>query len=219
MLIEYFTYYLIFVIVFSILISLVIFRFKFPSPHIIIPIIIAVVLLPGVIGYIYFTYFTGIPEVVVPDLTGKRLNTALMELNSLKLEGRKAGSVFDLRYAEGRVVSQQPEIGRMVKVGRTINLIVSSGKRKVVVPNLLGRPEVQARAVLAAKGLLLGNIGTEYAVDLEPGIVLAQSPLPGDQVNVNSYVSVTISTSQEPVVEEVTEEAASENEGGFLPWQ
>lgn len=219
MLIEYFSYYLIFVIVFSILISLVILRFKFPSPQIIIPLIISIVLLPGIGGYIYFTYFTGIPEVVVPDLTGKRLKTALMELDSLKLKGKEAGSVYDMRYAEGRVVSQQPEVGRMVKVGRTVNLIVSSGKRKVVVPNLLGRPQVQARAVLAAKGLYLGNIDTEYAIDLEPGIVLAQIPLPGDQVNVNSYVSITISTSQEPIVEEVTEEATSDKEGGFFPWQ
>lgn len=226
MLVNYLSLYLVFIIVFSILISLIFLRLKFPVPHIIIPIIIIIVLLPAVIGYFYVTYFASIPEVTVPDLTGMSLAKAFERLESLELRGRHAGSVFDMKLPEGHVVSQRPEGGRRVKVGRVVNLLTSSGKRRVMVPNLLGRSAVQAEAVLAAKGLLLGELSEDFVPELDPGIILTQTPLPGEEVDVGSYISITVSTTKEPilVVEETLEEGTGSStgegkkEGGFWPW-
>ncbi|MFH1347543.1 MAG: PASTA domain-containing protein [Candidatus Margulisiibacteriota bacterium] len=228
MLTEYLSYYLIFIIVASILITLIVLRLKFFAPRYLVPIIAAIILLPALIVYLYFTYFTSIPEVVVPNLTGMRLEEAFVKLESLKLKGREAGQVFDMKYAEGMVVSQRPESGRRVKVGRSVNLLTSSGKRRVMVPNLLGRPAVQAGAVLSAKGLILGMTSEEYVPELDAGIILTQSPLPGEEIDAGSYVSITVSTTFEPEV--VVEEGAGEGEkkeeapteksgqGGFWPW-
>lgn len=223
MLTDYLTYYLIFVIVASVLISLIVLRLKFVSPQYLIPIIATVILVPGLIVYIYFTYFTSIPEVVVPNLTGMKLEEAMVKLEVLKLKGREAGKVFDMKYRIGRVVSQRPEGGRRVKVGRMVRMITSSGKRRVIVPNLLGRPSVQVHAVLAAKGLRLGTVSEEYVPELDRGVILGQAPMPGEEVDVASYVRITVSTSIEPVVvEEPVEEGPGEGEkdeeGGFWPW-
>jgi serine/threonine-protein kinase len=222
MLISYLSFYLIFVIIFSVLLSLIVLKFRIFSPHIIIPIIVTVLLLPGLIGYLYFVYFTSIPEVVVPDLKGKALEAAFEELEALGLEGEHAGNVFDMRLPEGHVVSQRPEGGRMVKAGRAVSLLTSSGKRKVLVPNLLGRPAVQAEAVLAAKGLTLGAIEENYVPELDSGIILTQSPLPGEEVNVGTFVSLTISTTKELViitkVSSEEEEEERKEEGGFKLW-
>ncbi|MEA3493886.1 MAG: PASTA domain-containing protein [Candidatus Margulisiibacteriota bacterium] len=202
MFVSYTSSYLIFVIVVSVLLSIAFARMKLSSLRIILPIIAVVLLAPLFLGYLYLTYFTAIPEVVVPDLTGKTLEVALDELAEYKLKGKRAGSVFDMKFPEGRIVSQSPEIGKMVKVGRTISLITSSGKQKIFVPNLLGRPAIQAEAVLVAKGLRLGKIAREIVPEIGSGTILTQSPLPGEEVDISSFVHITVTVSPEPEVKE-----------------
>jgi beta-lactam-binding protein with PASTA domain len=165
---------------------------------------------------------------VVPDLTGLPLEEAVEKLESLDLEGRFAGSLFNMDYPEGSVVSQQPEGGRRVKIGRMVNLLTSSGKRKVNVPNLLGRPSIQAEAVLAAEGLFLGVVIADFVPELDPGIILTQNPLPGEEAEAGSSVDITVSGTEEP---QISAEAIGEGpgegegtgneekeEGGFWPW-
>ncbi len=221
--ITYISGYLIFIILMSIMISLLVFKLNIPRPHVFVAIAVAIILLPMVVGYLYAAYFIPIPETTVPELAGMPLERALEELESLKLKGRFAGTVFDMKYPEGSVVTQRPEGGRRVKVGRVVRLVTSSGKRRVNVPNLLGRPLLQAEAVLAAKGLYLGKTERDFVSELDPGIILVQVPLPGEEVAVGSYINITVSASEEPqVMAETTEEGGSEGtggeEGGFKFW-
>ncbi|MDD5382357.1 MAG: PASTA domain-containing protein [Candidatus Margulisbacteria bacterium] len=214
MLIEYLTFYLIFIIIASLLVSLIVLRLKFPSPQVVIPLVIALILVPAPVGYVYVTYFNSLPETSIPDLSGLTLDTAMAKLESLDLKGRHAGSVYDMKYPEGRVVSQRPEAGRKVKVGRLVSLLTSSGRRRTIVPNLLGRPAAQIEEVLAAKGLLLGEVRQDFMPELDPGIVLTQSPLPGEEVDVDSAINVTVSSTaeaQEPA-------GTATDEGGFRLW-
>ncbi len=221
MLITYISFYLVFIILVSIVISLLVLKLNIPKPHVFIAIVLAIILSPLLFGYLYTAYFTSIPETIVPDLIGMPLEKAYEELGALKLKGRFAGTVFDMKHPEGSVVTQRPEGGRNVKVGRVVRLVTSSGKRRVTTPNLLGRPAVQAEAVLAAKGLHLGKAEEDFVPGLDPGIILVQSPLPGETVAVGSYVSITVSVTEEPeVVAEVSKEAEGEkeDEGGFKLW-
>ncbi|MFC1568154.1 PASTA domain-containing protein [Candidatus Margulisiibacteriota bacterium] len=223
--------YLLLVVVASLAVSLLVFKLKFPKPRVVIPVAIAIVLVPALLGYLYVTYFTSIPETTVPDLSGLPLETALERLEALDLKGKFAGSLFNMRYPDGSVISQQPESGRRVKVGRVVSLMTSSGKRKVQVPNLLGRPAIQAEAVLLAKGLRLGEVASDYVPELEPGMILSQNPLPGDELDTGSLVRITISATEEPVVsaeavvgeesedEDQGEEQDKDEQGGFWPWE
>lgn len=218
--VTYITGYLIFIILASIIISLLVFKLNIPRPHVFVSIAIAIILSPMLIGYLYAAYFSSLPETTVPELVGMPLEEALEELDSLRLRGKFAGTVFDMKYPEGSVVTQRPEGGRRVKTGRVVRLVTSSGKRRVSVPNLLGRPLLQAEVVLAAKGLYLGKMEEDFVSGLDPGIILVQAPLPGDEVAVGSYVNITVSTSEEAeLMGEATEEAEGDGgEGGFKFW-
>ena len=204
MLVEYFTIYLVFVMVLAALAVFFVFRWKSFRLRIALPLILALVCLPAVGVYCYSIYFNSIPDVIVPDLAGTRLETAFTRLDSMKLHYRHAGTVYDMKYPEGIVVSQRPEAGRKVKLGRTVSLLTSSGKRRVQVPNLLGRPLDQATAVLEARGLLLGKTEQDYVPEIEAGTVLTQVPLPGEEIEVGTFVDLTIAS---PVELKATEES------------
>src|SRR3989344_3206504 len=101
-------------------------------------------------GYFYLAYFDSLPEAVVPDVAGLTFEAAAEKLEETGLRARMAGSGYETKYPQGAVVSQRSEGGRRVKIGRVVNLMVSSGQRQAVVPNLLGKPLSQAETLLAA---------------------------------------------------------------------
>ncbi|MFC1571139.1 PASTA domain-containing protein [Candidatus Margulisiibacteriota bacterium] len=222
MLVKYLSFYFVFLIFASLIISLLVLKLKLPSPQIVIPVIIAVIISPLLIGYLYITYFTSIPEVRVPDLKGVSSEEAISRLEILRLKGRFAGTIYNMNYPEGVVASQRPEGGRKVKTGRTVILLTSSGTRKVLVPNLLGRSAEQAKAVLAAKGLLLGQVSRDFVEGLDPGVVLSQTLLPEEEVDAGTAVKITVSASAEVAAEKPKKQEGKsekkEEEGGFRLW-
>jgi serine/threonine-protein kinase len=147
--------------------------------------------------YIYYVYFNVLPEVIVPGVVGMPFPAAEEKLSQLDLHAKKAGEVYEPKYPEGYVVSQRPEAGRKVKVGRTINLLLSSRQKLVLVPNFLGRQLSSSYALLATVGLQLGEIKKEKNLDLEEGTILAQEPLPGEEIPAGSRVDFLVSTTLE----------------------
>jgi serine/threonine-protein kinase len=198
----YLSLYLGFLIVASLVISLLVLKLRLPSPKIIISLMVIFILSPLMIGYLYVAYFNSLPETRVPDVTGLPLESARQKIEAAQLKAREAGSVYEMKYPEGQVVSQRPEAGRIVKAGRVINLILSSGRKRIAAPNLLGRPFSQADAVLAAAGLMVGEVRYEKNPGAEDGTILAQEPLPGEEVEVGGRVDFLVSTTLEVIVEE-----------------
>jgi beta-lactam-binding protein with PASTA domain len=94
----------------------------------------------------------------------------------------------------------------------------------------------QAEAVLSAKGLQLGNQTEEQNKGVGAGIILAQDPLPGQEVDLGAYVNITVTPTaegavkvEEPVKNKPEEEKAKEAaekepakpepaKGGFRLW-
>ncbi len=186
--------YLIFVIAAALLIGLLVLRLKLPAPQIIIPLIMIVIILPVLSGYYYAVYFDSIPDMIVPDLRGMSVTAATEKLRTLDLKGRLAGQIIETEVPLGAVVSQRPEGGRRVKVGRTVNFLISANVQRVPVPNLLGQPESQLEGLLAAKGLQVSVISYEFSPGVDFGIILNQNPLPGEIVAAGTSVEVTVST-------------------------
>jgi beta-lactam-binding protein with PASTA domain len=193
MLTDYLIIYLVFVMAAALLVSLLVLRLKLPSPQIIIPVVIALIIIPALAGYVYVIYFAALPDVIVPDLKGWPVSSAMAKLQTLNLRGRAAGTISETEIPLGCVVSQRPEAGRRVKIGRLINFLTSSGERSVTVPNLLGQTAEQAATALLEKGLAAA-ISYEYSQGVDPGIVVGQSPLPGETLNTGASVEVTVST-------------------------
>lgn len=166
--------------------------------------------------FIYLNSFAPLPEVVVPNVLGVSLQQAAEIVQADQLRLRQEGEVADLNFPAGAVARQLPEPGRQVKAGRLIKVWISSGPRKVKVPNLLGRSIDQVETVLRASGLILGSVQTEYS--REPaGQVLAQEPLPDVELETGSPIAVTVATSLEPLAVPGPDKTKSK-QGGFWLW-
>jgi serine/threonine-protein kinase len=205
MITAYINIYLVFIILLALLLLLLAVKTGLPSPRTLIFFIIMLLVVPMIGGYFYLSYFNPIPELIVPKATGLPFELARERLEAVGLRARLAGSVYEMKYQEGSVISQKPEEGRKVKLGRTISLMVSSGKRRVSVPNLLGRNLSQAEAVINAAELSIGEIKRENNPELPEGTILAQEPLPGEEVEINSRVDLLLSSLSEsqPATDEV----------------
>ncbi|MDR1373622.1 MAG: PASTA domain-containing protein [Treponema sp.] len=109
---------------------------------------------------VFFIALRGGEETMVPEVRGKDLTAALMDLQIKELYPR-----IDLRYSQtsadkGLILEQNPLPGTIVKAGRRIRLVVSQGVMINRVENYLGRSidevrvELQAMFASAASPLL-----------------------------------------------------------------
>jgi beta-lactam-binding protein with PASTA domain len=128
---------------------------------------------------------------MVPDVTGKELTEALLELQIKELYPR-----LQLRYSQtsrdkGYILEQEPKAGTIVKAGRRIRLVVSQGVIVNKVENFLSRNIDEVRMDLmtlqaAAGGLPLLSIKEPIMYDFSsesPGTILAQKPEPGADIS------------------------------------
>ena len=83
----------------------------------------------------------------------------------------------------------------------------------IVVPSVAGAPVADARRDLEAVGLRLGDVLSLPHPDRAPGIIIAQAPLPGQQLRAGAHVDVGISAgraqTQVPDVVGLPEQTAS----------
>ena len=98
--------------------------------------------------------------VTVPDLSGKTIETAEIELrdNDLAMEIQDSAN-FNPKYPKYSIIEQYPLAGSQVKEDRKVYLILNpSGFRKVEVPVVVGRTYRQAKPTLEAIGFEVGKI-------------------------------------------------------------
>lgn len=93
----------------------------------------------------------GQKPIPVPKLQGRPLQDVRNELGGLGLGIKVTKEEFSNDVPKGSVIAQDPSSGTIYK-GRTINVIVSKGPDFVPVPNVTGKPEVEAVAILKAAG-------------------------------------------------------------------
>ncbi|WP_027125381.1 PASTA domain-containing protein [Gelidibacter mesophilus] len=98
--------------------------------------------------------------VTVPDLAGKTIETAEIQLNDNQLTMEIQDSAnYNPKYPKYSVIEQYPRAGSQVKENRKIYLILNpSGFRKVEVPIVVGRTFRQAKPTLEAIGFEVGKI-------------------------------------------------------------
>ncbi|MBC7329188.1 PASTA domain-containing protein [bacterium] len=144
--------------------------------------------------FLYAFLGLGIPqEVVVPDLSRKGLEEArtLLLQNGLKL-----GDILERENEEipaGYIISTQPPAGSLVRKGRRIDIIVSTGAPYVVIPDLRSLDEERARKLLSDLGLAVGDVS--YVADryIPFGQVISQSPAPNSRVAKGTAVYLKVS--------------------------
>jgi beta-lactam-binding protein with PASTA domain len=126
----------------------------------------------------------------VPDVTSLPLKQAQARLSDagFKSEVTRVAS----SRQKGVVVEQSPVAGVTAVSGTTVKLSVSSGVKPVVVPQVVGQTQGSAVNALTGVGLkpVLQNVGSSKPA----GVVVAQKPPAGKEVDKGSKVTLNIST-------------------------
>lgn len=147
----------------------------------------ALLIVVAVAVSIFFITVRGAEQTLVPDVQGKELTEALLELQIKELYPR-----IQLRYSQyagdrGRILEQEPRAGTIVRAGRRIRIVVSQGVLISHVGNYVGRDIDEVRLELQALyatpgGLPLLSVREPLIFDFSaesPGTILRQRPEPG----------------------------------------
>ena len=121
----------------------------------------------------------------VPDVLGQTEEQATQTLKDENLKVGKVVKVYSNRFEEGHVAGINPGQGTKVKQKTAVDLMVSKGEHVEKMPDLVGRPKVEAEEVLAKLGFEKVEYTTAYTQnDIAKGNVEAQSVAPGTEVSV-----------------------------------
>jgi len=156
-----------------------------------------------VAAVVFFLNIRGAEQTMVPNVHGKELTAALLELQVKELYPR-----LNLRFTQssadkGLVLEQSPPPGTIVKAGRRIQLVVSQGVMINTVESFLGRNvddvRMDLQAMTSAQGaaipqLIILREPFMYEYSVEPaGTILQQRPEPGTAISGPTMLELVVS--------------------------
>lgn len=150
-------------------------------------------LLAGLLNFVVMPFITHKgQETVVPDVTGMNRFDAERALARAGLKVGNVKLVPSSAVLPDNVVAQYPRPGRKVKLGRRVDLDISTGAGKLVVPNVAGLPLARAMTVLADAGLVVTGVESLRTPGTQAGRVVAVRPASGTEVPQGSSVIVCV---------------------------
>ena len=134
--------------------------------------------------------------VAVPDVEGLTEQLAIQAIQNAGLEELPAAD-RNADVKAGTVFEQDPQPGERIERGNFVTIVVSTGPKKVQVPNLVGRSRDEAVSALTSAGLEPNVVPVN---SLEPvNTVLATAPKAGTEVIEGTAVRVNVSSGPKPV--------------------
>ena len=137
--------------------------------------------------------------VSVPDVTGVPVSVAQRRLKEAGLHGAAADgrTVYSDFVELGAVAIQDPAAGSLVKPARVVDLILSRGSKREIIPDLAGLSLSDAAEMISKYQLRL--TGVARAFDKAPaGTVISQTPTPGSSGIVDNRVKLLVSLGEKP---------------------
>jgi beta-lactam-binding protein with PASTA domain len=148
--------------------------------------------------FLTLRFFTAGDQVVVPDLKGKAPMEAIQILKSqglqLKIHPQKR---YSDSVAAEKILAQKPDAKSKIKQGRSIEVYLSLGPEKAIVPDLLGQTTRVATMSLSQRGLHQGKILYVARPGAEAEQVLAQYPVAGTELVGTRTVDMLVNTSSD----------------------
>jgi len=153
---------------------------------------------------VFFIAVRGKEEVMVPNVLGKELSQALIELQEKELYPRISLRASGAGEEKGFILEQNPEAGTLVKAERRINLVISSGMALDKIGNYLGKNINDVRQELQS----FNNSSHEIKITIrEPfmyqysnetaGTVLQQNPVQGTDLTGSVTLELVVSRGRE----------------------
>jgi serine/threonine-protein kinase len=145
----------------------------------------------------------------VPSVEGltRRSARARLRRAGFEIEERRESSDT---VPDGRAIRTSPPDGSTLEKGRTVTLLLSTGKEQVEVPDVTGQTFDEASGELRNRGFEVSR-NDQPTDDEDPGTVLSQSPEGGGRIDKGSTVTLTVAREpQEVEVTDVTGETQSD---------
>ncbi len=132
-------------------------------------------------------------EIIVPNVCDLPLDSATIVLKKAGLQSVVTERRYDQIIEQGRVIIQDPLPDTKVKSGRIINLSVSLGPEKIVIPALSGLEFAKAKQIIDRLGLSVGDIDTLFSDSIVEGRVIQTVPEPETEVKKGDAIKIIIS--------------------------
>ncbi len=165
-------------------------------------VMLVIVILVSVI--VFFTSVKTADQVLVPNIEGKPLEEALLELQVKELYPRLQLKFSDNADDKGKVMEQSPKAGTIVKGGKRINIVVSQGPVIDRLENYVGKTLNDVRHHLTSiftaghKQLITIKEPVIYKYSSIPaGTILEQDPAADTEVDGDMEISLVVSKGPE----------------------
>lgn len=133
-------------------------------------------------------------EVYLTDITGMSYEEAqksLKDVCNLVIIGKN----YSTTVPYNKIISQDPEAGRVIHKGEKVEVTMSGGTQEVMMPDLESLLHEEALSVIESQGLMIQekDITYEYNDMVEKGRVYEQSIAAGEKLTPGSEVSISVS--------------------------
>ena len=132
-------------------------------------------------------------KIAIPSLAGMTQKQAAKTVAELGLTVDVTEKVFSEDVQIGKVITSDPAGGGRVAIAGTVHLIISKGKERIEVPELVGLTIELATAALNEKNLKIGRVTEKFSAMLEAGLLIDGNPASGSQVRKDSTVDLIVS--------------------------
>lgn len=160
---------------------------------------IVFLLVAGASAYLTLTFIIKSEDtVIVPNLVGKDVVSALELLTDLHLNTKVNGSEYSQQYPKNHVTFQEPEPGSEIKKDRDVRIIISKGPKNILIPNLISLSERQASEIMEKNGIVAGHISRTYFNAIEKDHIIVQVPSAGTMITPGASVDLLVSMGPRP---------------------
>ena len=137
-------------------------------------------------------------EVTVPDVVGKTPPEAarVAEQNGFQVVVER--QFYSPTVSEGKILSQVPESGTLVRRGWQLRVAESLGPQRVDIPNVMGESQRAAEINIRRRGLDVASVAQVPVPGSSAGEVVSQSPPPNASGVSAPKISLLINDNSQP---------------------
>lgn len=138
-------------------------------------------------------------KVIVPSLAGLTVKEATSDLADLGLDLKVEREEFSEDIPENRVINSSPAGGGRISPDGTVEVTISKGKERYIVPTLQGLKIEIAEGLIKDNNLVVGEIIEEFSGEFPKGFIMRSSPAAGERIKRGSQVTLYLSKGVEQV--------------------
>lgn len=153
----------------------------------------------------------------VPSVVGMERSEAELQLRNEGFQVGKVDSIYDDKYAENFVISQNPRAHSEAEAGALVDLMISKGNtpKRIPMPDLIGMKLGEATQKLKENNLEVGEVNRQESTSYYADQVIDQDTQSGVMVDEKTSINLTVSKGPGPAAQTRTLEFTLPQEQDF----